>query len=59
MKATGILLVLMAMAAAVAAQPLNPAVALHAATHAMEPVWMVLSGATLLALASVVRRFIP
>jgi hypothetical protein len=32
---------------------------LHAPLHAMEPVWMVLSGATLLALASAVRRFIP
>lgn len=62
MKVTSILFVLMAMATAavVAAQPVNPVVALHApATHAMEPVWMALSGATLLALASAVRRFIP
>ncbi len=60
MKATSILLVLMAMAmaAVVAAQPVNPVV-LHAPIHAMEPVWMLLSGATLLALASAVRRFIP
>ena len=32
----------------------------HAATsYTMEPVWMVLSGAALLALASAVRRYIP
>ena len=61
MKATFILLVLMAMAmaAVVAAQPVNPVVALHAADHAMEPVWMLVSGAGLLALASAVRRYIP
>jgi hypothetical protein len=61
MKATSILFVLMAMAmaAVVAAQPLNPVSALHAPTHAMEPVWMLVSGAGLLALASAVRRFIP
>ncbi len=61
MKAKSILFVLIAMATAavVAAQPVNPAAVLHAPEHAMEPVWMVVSGAALLALASVVRRFIP
>ena len=61
MKATGILLVLiaMAMAAVVAAQPVNPVAALHAPGHATEPVWMLLSGATLLALASALRRYLP
>ena len=60
MKATSILFVLiaMAMAAVVTAQPVNPA-AVHASQHAMEPLWMVLSGATLLGLASVVRRYLP
>jgi hypothetical protein len=61
MKATSILFVLLAvaMAAVAAAQPVNPVAALHASAHAMEPVWMLLSGATLLALASAVRRYIP
>jgi hypothetical protein len=61
MKATSILFVLMAMAMAVvvAAQPVNPVAALLAPRHAMEPVWMLVSGATLLALASAVRRFVP
>ena len=61
MKATSILFVLIAiaMAAVVTAQPVHPATAVHASEHAMEPLWMVLSGATLLALASVVRRYIP
>lgn len=61
MKATSILFVIiaMAMAAVVAAQPVNPAGALPAPEHAMEPLWMVLSGAALLALASAVRRYIP
>jgi hypothetical protein len=59
-KATSIVFVLIAiaMAAVVAAQPVNPAGVLPAASHGMEPVWMVLSGAALLALASAVRRFI-
>jgi hypothetical protein len=61
MKVTSILLVLIAMATAavVAAQPVNPVATLHAAKHAMEPLWMVLSGATLLGLASAVRRYLP
>jgi hypothetical protein len=61
MKATSILFVLlaMAMAAVVAAQPVNPVPAFRVASHDMEPAWMVLSGATLLALASAVRRYIP
>jgi hypothetical protein len=61
MKATSILfaLIVMAMAVVVAAQPVNPVGVLPAPEHAMEPVWMVLSGAALLALASVVRRYIP
>jgi hypothetical protein len=60
MKATSILFVLiaMAMAAVVAAQPVHPAGALPG-EYAMEPVWMVLSGAALLAIASAVRRYIP
>jgi hypothetical protein len=61
MKATIVLFVLIAaVVAALAAEPATPAVsAVAAALHATEPVWMVLSGATLLALASVVRRFVP
>ncbi|HET6319408.1 MAG TPA: hypothetical protein VFG86_23365 [Chloroflexota bacterium] len=63
MKATSILLVLMvlamAMAAAVAAQPVSPVAALHGPAHSTEPIWMVLSGTTLLVLASAVRRYIP
>jgi opacity protein-like surface antigen len=61
MKATIILLVLlaMAMAAVVAAQPVNPVAGFFVDGHAMEPAWMVLSGATLLALASAVRRYLP
>ena len=61
MKAISVLFVLfvMAMAVVVAAQPVNPVGALPAPEHGMEPVWMVLSGAALLALASVVRRYIP
>jgi hypothetical protein len=61
MKATSILLVLlaMAMAAVAAAQPVNPVAGFLVAGHALEPAWMALSGATLLALASAVRRYIP
>lgn len=61
MKATSILFVLLAvaMAAVVAAQPVGPVAGLRSARHVMEPAWMVLSGATLLALASAVRRYIP
>jgi hypothetical protein len=63
MKATSILfafvLIAMTMVAVVAAQPVNPAVGLQATEYAMEPVWMVLSGAALLVLAGAVRRYIP
>lgn len=61
MKAASILFVVLAMAVAAvaAAQPVNPVVALPAPEFGMEPVWMVLSGAGLLALASAVRRYIP
>ena len=61
MKATSVLFLLMAMAMAVvaAAQPVNPVTLLHGPEHAMEPVWMVLSGVGLLAVASAVRRYIP
>jgi hypothetical protein len=60
MKATSILVILaIAMAAVVAAQPAHPVAAVRAAAHAMEPAWMVLSGAALLALASALRRYIP
>ena len=60
-KATSIVFVLiaMAMAAVVAAQPVTPVGALPAPSHGMEQVWMVLSGAALLALASAVRRYLP
>jgi len=46
---------------ALAAQPGTPAEVPSAAWsfHGTEPVWMVLSGASLLALASVVRRLVP
>lgn len=61
MKATIVLFVLIAaVMVALAAEPATPAVsAAAAALHATEPAWMVLSGASLLALASVVRRLVP
>jgi len=61
MKATIVLIVLVAAAAgALTAQPVIPVLPAAASSlHATEPAWMVLSGATLLALASVVRRFVP
>jgi len=61
MKATIVLIVLLAAAmGALAVQPVSPAAAAAAlSTHGTEPAWMMLSGATLLALASVVRRFVP
>ena len=61
MKATSVLFVLlvMVMVAVVAAQPVSPVAGAHAPSYAMEPAWMVLSGAALLALASAVRRYIP
>jgi uncharacterized protein YybS (DUF2232 family) len=64
MKATSVLFVLLAMAmaamvAVVAAQPVSAISTLLAPGHGTEPAWMVLSGATLLAIASVVRRYVP
>ena len=63
MKATSVLfvfvLIAMTMAAVVAAQPVNPAAGLQAPDYAMEPLWMVLSGAALLLIASAVRRYVP
>jgi hypothetical protein len=59
MKAILVLFALFVVAMGVmAAQPVIPAVS-AAAIHSTEPVWMVLSGATLLAVASAVRRFVP
>jgi hypothetical protein len=59
MKAILVLLALFMVAMGVmAAQPVSPAVS-AVATHSTEPVWMVLSGATLLAVASAVRRLVP
>lgn len=60
MKAIGILLMLLGMATAVvvAAQPGSPT-GLHVSLNAMEPAWMLLSGAMLLVIASVVRRYVP
>lgn len=60
MKATIVLVVLVALAmVAMAAQPVTPPAVTHVAAAALsvEPAWMVLSGAVLLVIASVVRRF--
>ena len=62
MKAIIVLVVLVALAmVALAAQPVStPAVtAVAAAGLALEPAWMVLSGAALLTIASILRRFTP
>jgi len=62
MKATIVLIVLLAAAmGALAAQPATTAGVTAAASsvHGFEPVWMMLSGATLIVLASVVRRLVP
>lgn len=63
MKAASILLVVLVTAVAAmavaAAHPVNPVGALPAPEFGMEPVWMVLSGAALLMLASAVRKYIP
>jgi len=60
MKATILLIALLALAmAALSAQAAAPAVGLGAVAHyGSEPVWMLLSGATLLGLASALRRFL-
>lgn len=57
-----ILVVAVALAmGALAAQPVTSPVLGHAtaAALAFEPIWMVLSGAALLVLAGIVRRFVP
>jgi hypothetical protein len=60
MKAITILLALVAVAAAaLAAQPVTPVAVASVTTHATEPIWMILCGASLLAIASVVRRYLP
>jgi hypothetical protein len=60
MKATIVLLGLVAVAAAAhAAQPVNPVAVASVTTYAREPVWMILCGASLLAIASAVRRYLP
>jgi len=60
LRVTGILLVLVAMAmAVVSAQSADPSAGSHASSHATEPIWMILSGAALLIVASAVRRLTP
>jgi hypothetical protein len=62
MKATVVLVVLVLLAmAALAAQPQSVPVVSHVteAALALEPAWMVLSGAALLVIASVLRRLGP
>ena len=60
MKAITILLGLVAVAAgALAAQPVNPAAVVSVTTYPTEPIWMILCGASLLAIASVARRYLP
>lgn len=60
MKAIIILFVFVALAiAALAAQPVTPAAGRSAVSFATEPVWMILSGAALLVVASAVRRYLP
>jgi hypothetical protein len=58
MKATVILMGLLAIALlSVLGDP--AAVAATVTTKALEPVWMMLSGASLIALGTAVRRYIP
>jgi len=63
MKATIILgAVLGLAAAALASEPTALAAGIVASQHAVgsqEPAWMVLSGASLLTIASLVRRYVP
>lgn len=62
MKATVVLVVLVALAmVALAAQPVSTPAVTHvtAAALDLEPAWMVLSGAVLIAIASVLRRMAP
>jgi hypothetical protein len=62
MKATIVLVVLVALAmVALAAQPVTVPVVTQVteAALALEPAWMVLSGATLLIIAGVLRRLGP
>ena len=48
-----------AMVAVAAAQPMSTVSTVLTPGHGTEPAWMVLSGATLLAIASAVRRYVP
>ena len=57
MKATVIFVALLAMG--LLAYFGDPVVVAGATTKALEPVWMMLSGASLIALGSAVRRYIP
>lgn len=57
MKATVILAALLA--TGLVAYFGDPAVVAGATTKAVEPVWMMLSGASLIALGSAVRRYMP
>jgi len=61
MKATILLIVIVALAMAVlAAQPVEPGAGLtRAASHVNDPLWMTVSGAALLSLASALRRYMP
>ena len=62
MKATVVLVVLVALAmVALAAQPVSTPAVTHVAAAALdlEPAWMVLSGAALIVIASVLRRMAP
>ncbi len=61
MKATIILIVLVVVVtmAVLAAQGTEPAATLTHTAAANEPIWMVLSGAALLSLASALRRYMP
>ena len=60
MKATIILGLLLGLALlALAFEPLAVGPALQQAAGRQEPAWMVLSGASLLTVASLVRRYVP
>ena len=60
MKAIVVLAVLVALTmVALAAQPVSTPAVSHASALALEPAWMVLSGAVLLVLAGIVRRLAP
>ena len=60
MKATGIFIALLATAMApLLAHPAAAATAIDTGSKALEPAWMMLSGVSLIALGSAVRRHIP